>query len=122
MRRWFGMAVSGSQGIGGRWIDWWRLDASPTEKRHWKRLVTNTDAGNGKAAMARHNGIYVVVTWDPILHLVSDDTVQTWINDRFHTTTQVWTQCGEEVTGFLDDGTNHTVTCLTCLVMGGVPR
>ena len=59
---------------------------------------------------------FVVVTWEPVLHLLSRDSQPAWVKRHVHTQTTVWTECGEVITGYIDEAEKHVVSCLACLV------
>lgn len=56
-----------------------------------------------------------VVNWETITHMVATDTQMSWIEDHYKQTATAWTQCGKSITGFIDDGENHVITCLECI-------
>lgn len=60
-------------------------------------------------------GSLVVVTWEPVLHLISKRDGYTWRAIHFNRTAKANTQCGQEVTGYIDNADNHVVTCIVCL-------
>jgi hypothetical protein len=59
----------------------------------------------------RPRGPLVIVNWEPMLHLASASTP----GPRYQETATTFTQCGQWVTGFVDDNPTVVVTCLSCL-------
>jgi len=65
--------------------------------------------------LPRERGLLVIVTWEPVMHYVATDTQLSWIIEHYHTVATGWTQCGQSITGYIDDGDKHVVMCLTCI-------
>jgi hypothetical protein len=49
------------------------------------------------------------------MHFVASDTQLSWINEHYKKVATGWSQCGQSITGYIDDGDKHVVMCLTCI-------
>lgn len=66
--------------------------------------------------MAFHVGVYIFVeTHDELVHRLSDDTQDWWVEQNINTRTRAIAQCGEYPIGKLVPGDEAAITCVCCL-------